>query len=367
MALWTPDSTVEIGAEVTEGNTLPATVYTDESVLEREQERIFQNSWQYVGSANAVTEPGEYFTASVAGRGLFVIRGDDGDLRAFYNVCPHRGSRMLAGSGQTNRIMCPYHNWTFETDGSFATAPAAFSNTVRNPELADCDVEGPGGECDSLEEIHVQTLGAFVFVNFGEEPVPFDDFVGEIPAALAAKDLGAVEHDRRLRRDLDCNWKVMVSNYLECDHCHSNHPDFVNAVNMEEYTVELEEYYSVQYGPLEEDGEVVGETRFYFLWPNTTINIYQSGGGVAAYRIEPTGTGTTELVADYYFPEDQPTAKRDEIVDTSLTLQKEDFELVERQHDGLSSGAIVQGRFGPNEHAVHHFHQLVAGSLGLEV
>jgi len=367
MARWTSERHAPIGADVTEGNTLPASVYTDESVLDQEQEHIFQHSWQYAGSAEAVSERGEYFTASIAGRELFVIRGDDGALNAFYNVCPHRGSRMLEGSGQTNRVMCPYHNWTFETDGSFAAAPAAFSNAVRNPELEDCDVEGPGGECDSLEPVHVETIGPFVFVNLGDDPVPFADLVGEIPAELAKRDLGAVEHDRRLRRDLDCNWKVMASNYLECDHCHSNHPDFVEAVDMEEYTVELEEYYSVQYGPLTEDGDVVGETRFYFLWPNTTINIYQSGNGFGVYRIEPTGIGTTELVADYYFPEEVSAAERDAIVETSRTLQQEDFELVERQYAGLRSGGFVQGRFGPNEHAVHHFHQLVAEHLGLEV
>ena len=274
---------------------------------------------------------------------------------------------MLEGSGQTNRVMCPYHNWTFETDGSFASAPAAFSNAVRNPELDDCEVEAPGGECDSLREVHAATLGPFVFVNLGDDPVPFEELVGEIPADLGETEFDTVEHDRRLVRNLDCNWKVMVSNYLECDHCHSNHPDFVNAVDMEAYTVELEEYYSVQHGPLKEDGEVVGETRFYFLWPNTTINVYQSGDGLGIYRIEPTGVGTTRLVADYYFPADVSPTERDAIVDTSRTLQKEDFELVERQYAGLSSGGFVQGRFGPNEHAVHHFHQLVAGRLGLEV
>lgn len=366
MARWQSESAVDLGTDVRNGRPLPAEVYGDEDIFETEQEDIFKDSWQYVGSANAVSEPGDYYTAEVADIGLFVIRDDDEKLRAFFNVCPHRGSKILSASGQTNRIMCPYHNWTFDKEGAFCNAPSAFSNATRNPELSDDEVEGLDPEENSLREVHVESLGPFIFANLSEDPMPFKDLVGSIPRELSTDGTKNLELADTHRTKLDCNWKVMTSNYLECDHCHSNHPDFVRTVDMNEYEVELRDYHSVQSGPIKDDhGEEIGESKFYYLWPNTTINIYEEGAGYSIYRIEPLGLDQTHLRADYYFDENMPETERQEFIETSLTLQEEDFELVERQHAGLTSGGITQGRFGPNEHAVHHFHRLVADQLNI--
>ncbi|MFC4540574.1 aromatic ring-hydroxylating dioxygenase subunit alpha [Halosolutus amylolyticus] len=366
MARWEESDTVPLSDDGGNTYTLPTFVHVDEDVFDRERSTIFADSWQYAGSRRAISSSGDYFTAEIAGRPVLVIRAEDGSIRAFYNVCPHRGSRMLDGTGRTERIMCPYHNWTFDTNGEFCTAPKAFSTAVRNPDLDDAAVDGPDSCENSLHSLAVDTLGPFVFVNVASDPTPFDELVGRIPGELADRGVGALRLAQRRETDLECNWKIMVSNYLECDHCHSNHPDFVRAVDMDEYTVEVGEYHSTQYGPITDDeGSVVGESRFYFLWPNTTINIYEEGRGCAVYRIDPRGPETTRLTAHYYFEDDELTDERSEIVERSLQLQREDFELVERQHEGVRSGALQQGRFGPNEHAVHHFHELVEDQLDL--
>jgi nitrite reductase/ring-hydroxylating ferredoxin subunit len=368
MAHWQSETATDLGTDIRDGRPLPAEIYGNEDVFDEEQEAIFKDSWQYIGSANAISDPGEYYTAEVAGIGIFVIRDNEEQLRAFFNVCPHRGSKMLNGCGQANRVMCPYHNWTFDKEGSFCSAPSAFSNATRNPDLDDDDVEGLDPEQNSLREVAVETLGPFVFANLSENPMPFENLVGTIPEEIFVEGTDSLELADTHRTELDCNWKVMTSNYLECDHCHSNHPDFVRTVDMNEYEVELRNYHSVQHGPIKNDqGEQVGESRFYFLWPNTTINIYEEGAGYSIYRIEPSETGETDLTADYFFDESMPEDERQEFVETSLTLQEEDFELVERQHTGLTSGGITQGRFGPNEHAVHHFHRLVADHLSLSI
>ncbi|MFC6734148.1 MULTISPECIES: aromatic ring-hydroxylating dioxygenase subunit alpha [unclassified Haladaptatus] len=363
MARWNDSATIELSGAGGEMNALPAAAFTDESVFEDEMASIFYESWQYVGSVNALNEPGDYFTSDVAGRSVFVIQDDEGEVRAFDNVCSHRGSKLLSGCGNATRIQCPYHSWTFEKDGTLCSTPAQFANAVRNPELEDEDVSGFDAESNSLHEIHAACLGPFVFVNLADDPTPFSDVVGDIPTELAGYGLGDQKVAKHREKDLACNWKVMVSNYLECDHCHANHPDFVRSVDMQAYDIELDEYYSTQRAPVLDGGEEVGETCFYFIWPNTTINIYEAGKGCAVYRISPRDHEQTVLRADYYFEDEEITPEREEIIETSFQLQAEDFELVERQHEGLASGALAQGRLGPNEHAVHHFHRLVQRHL----
>jgi len=363
MARWLESDAIPVSDDILDARTLPAHVYTDSAVLEREYENIFSESWQYAGSANELEEPGDYITCEAAGRSLFVIRHEDGDLRAYDNICPHRGTKILEASGNTSLVQCPYHSWTFDADGQLQNTPTQFDTAVRNPELDDEDVEGFGAEANSLNPVHVDTAGPFVFVSVASDPPPFAEVYEGVSEELDAYGLSDLRLAKHREVELDCNWKVMVGNYLECDHCHANHPSFVRSVDMEEYQIELDEYHSIQHGPVVEDGEKVGETRFYFLWPNTTINIYEAGTGCAAYRIEPIDHERTLLTADYYFESDEITDDRQSILDTSYQLQEEDFELVERQYEGLQSNAITQGRLGPNEHGVHHFHRLVQDHL----
>lgn len=342
------------GDDVTSAPTLPTFVHVRKDIFEHERSTIFADGWQYAGSRNAIPNPGDYFTASIADRPVIVVRSDDGEIRAFYNVCPHRGSRLLDGTGSIDQIMCPYHNWTFNTHGEFCNAPNAFSTAVRNPGLDNADVAELHSCENNLRALAVETLGPFVFVSVAPDPMPFADVVGSILDELADRDISGLQLAEARNANLDCNWKIMISNYLECDHCHANNPDFVRTVDMERYTVEVEQYHSIQHGPITDDeGNDVGEYCFYYIWPNTTINIYEEGRGCGVYQIEPEGPESVRLTAHYYFEDTELTADRSEIIERSLQLQREDFELVERQHEGVRSGALIQGRFGPNEHAVH--------------
>ena len=358
MARWTDDPTEPVGSDIRAARTLPASAYTDPATFETEQSRIFADAWQYLGDASALREPGDYTTHEIAGRPLFVMRHEDGDLRAFYNVCAHRGSKMLEGDGNTTRVRCPYHHWTYEPDGTLASTPKAFTHGVRNQDVEEpCEYDP---EANALESIAVTEVGPFVFGNLGADPTPFDEVYEGVADAIAGHGLADLERVERIEPELDCNWKVMVSNYLECDHCHANHPTFVRNVDMNEYEIEVYDRHSVQHGPLV-DGD--GESRFYYLWPNFMLNIYGDGAGCSAYRVHPVDRETTVVVADYYAAGGEPTEAYEEMFATSQRLQQEDFELVERQQQGVASGAFAQGRLGPNEHAVHHFHRMVAAAI----
>jgi len=358
MARWTDDPTEPVGADVTEARTLPASAYTDQAIFETEQERIVTDSWQYLGDASGLREPGDYATHEIAGRPLFVMRHEDGELRAFYNVCAHRGSKMLEGDGNARRVRCPYHHWTYTPDGNLASTPKAFTHGVRNDDVDEvCKYDS---EENSLESVAVAEVGPFVFCNLAAEPTPFDSVYEGVADEVDAHGLSNLERVERVKPELDCNWKVMVSNYLECDHCHANHPTFVQSVDMDEYQIEVYDRHSIQHGPLV-DGD--GESRFYYLWPNFMLNIYGGGAGCSAYRVRPVDSTTTVVVADYYSEGGERTEAYEEMFETSQRLQREDFELVERQQAGVASGAFAQGRLGPNEHAVHHFHRMVEGAL----
>ena len=112
-----------LSEDATRSYTLPARYYTDPAVFEREKEEIFFKSWQYVGPASEVAQPGDYMTTTIVDQGVFAIRGRDGELRAFYNVCQHRAHELLQGKGNVKAVItCPYHAWAYAPDGALRTA-----------------------------------------------------------------------------------------------------------------------------------------------------------------------------------------------------------------------------------------------------
>ena len=132
--------------------TMPARFYNDPEIFELEKEAIFYNSWLYVGHASQLQNPGEYITAEIHEQNVFIVRSRDGELRGFYNVCAHRGHELLSGCGKTKLIVCPYHAWAYDLDGSLKKA--------RNSE----NVEG-FNKCDfSLTPVQVEIFCGMVFV-----------------------------------------------------------------------------------------------------------------------------------------------------------------------------------------------------------
>ncbi|MBT7611978.1 MAG: aromatic ring-hydroxylating dioxygenase subunit alpha, partial [Rhodospirillaceae bacterium] len=186
---------------------LEARFYTDPEVFERDRERIFHRTWQCVGHVSEVSEPGDYMTLPIVDENVFVIRGDDGALRAFYNVCRHRGHPLVEGAGSAKRgLVCPYHAWSYELDGRFRGAPAASAD-----DLAAC--KGIG-----LRSVLLEEFCGFVFVNLDDVAAPLTpDLTGleeqlcsfhPDPAGLRFVCETTIEHD--------CNWKLSVENYNEC-------------------------------------------------------------------------------------------------------------------------------------------------------
>src|SRR3954447_15469142 len=153
--------------------TLPYAWYSDPEILRREQQRIFRGTWQYVGHLGELPEPGTFFTTNVGGTPIVVTLARDGELRAFLNVCRHRGFPVASGCGKRESLQCPYHAWTYGLDGALRSAPRAH-------EIADF----PQGEL-GLRPVGVGAWGPFVFANTAQDCEPLTDALGSMPAQVA--------------------------------------------------------------------------------------------------------------------------------------------------------------------------------------
>jgi len=353
-----------------ETNALPAKYFTDPDVWEMEKEKVFGRYWIYAGHENCIPDAGDYFTRTVGDKQVIVARDDDGTVRAFYNVCAHRGSKMVEDTpmtdpGNMDRIQCPYHLWTYDLDGDLRSTPRSFEEASLNPDLDDSDVSGLDPDENGLLEVHTDSIGPLVFLNFADDPPhTLDEQAGKMKTRLESLPLEEYQLARRYVSEVECNWKTFGGNYSECDHCQANHQDWITGIQLDESELEVNDYHWVLHYTHEEDIEDElrihdeHEAQFHYLWPNFTVNMYGTADGYGTYIIDPIDEGRFQLIADYYFADPDLSADEEEFIRTSRQLQEEDFELVERQYEGLTSGALGQGQLGPNEHTLHRFHRL---------
>ncbi|KYH25626.1 3-phenylpropionate/cinnamic acid dioxygenase subunit alpha [Halalkalicoccus paucihalophilus] len=363
------EQTATVSPDITdEMNALPAKYFTDPAVHEMEKEKVFSRYWVYAGHATTIEEPGDYFTRTIGDRRIIVTRDKDREVRAFYNVCAHRGSKMVEDTpmtdpGNANGIRCPYHLWTYELDGNLRSTPQSFETAGMNPDLEDDDVPRLDPEENGLLEVHLDSIGPLLFVNFDDDPMALEEQAGTLKDELESFPLGEYEHARRYVSEVECNWKTFSGNYSECDHCQANHQDWIKGISLTESELVVDDHYWVLHythdeGVEADDALVEGEARFYYFWPNFTVQMYGNADGYGTYIIDPIDEGRFQLIADYYFESPDLSAEEEEFVQLSRQLQEEDFELVERQYEGMTSGALAQGQLGPNEHTVHRLHRL---------
>jgi phenylpropionate dioxygenase-like ring-hydroxylating dioxygenase large terminal subunit len=340
--------------------TLPWTWYADPEVLRLEGERIFARTWQYVGHTGQVAEGG-FFAATAGQIPVVVTRARDGRLRAFLNVCRHRGHVVAHGAGLRETLQCPYHAWTYGLDGQLRKAPRS-------------DRE-PGFDADELAlvEIGVDTWGPLVFVNPDPDSEPLAPALGDVPARVAEiLDLDALEFRFRAEFELDVNWKVSCENFLECYHCAVAHPGFSASVDVspDAYLLEANGLVSSQVGPLRPngasflaDGEVP-RSQFHFLWPNFNLNVFPGHPNLSCGPIVPLGPERTGRFLDYFFAPDVDQAWVDELLAFDTQVGLEDRALVEGVQRGVRSGVLAEGRLlSESEQLVAHFQRLCAEAL----
>jgi choline monooxygenase len=199
-----------------EAETMPAFTYTSSEFYQREVERIWRKTWNFIGSADQIRNNGDYFTLNFAGVPTIVLRDHDGKIRAFANTCRHRGSELLEGKGNCKLIVCPYHSWTYDLSGNLRGTPEM--DKTLNFNKADY----------GLIPIAIDTWGNFLFINFDKNPEPLKKHLGDLPEKLAPYRLENMALARRKAFEMDCNWKLFVENAKESYHIGTVHRATIN-------------------------------------------------------------------------------------------------------------------------------------------
>ncbi len=351
--------------------TMPARYYTDAQIFDTERDAILFTSWWYVGHQSQLMKRGEFITASIDDQNVFVIVDEQQQLNAFYNVCQHRGHELLAGAGQTNMIRCPYHAWAYGLDGGLKSA----RNTRNVPGFDKCEF--------ALKTVRVEVFCGMVFINLDDSAEPLATLARELEKEIReyCPDVDNLKFAQRDTYHVECNWKVMVDNFLECYHCHPAHKDFVDLVDMESYRSVTKGIYSSHISKAVnnqdnnafsfEKGDVDFGYAGWYLWPNLTIWAYPGEANLSILQMNPNGVDKTVEYQDWFVRNGKPTKQLQEAMDYQKdVLQPEDIALCESVQRGLRSRGYNQGRFVVDtdrtelsEHAVHHFQEMVVNAL----
>ncbi len=340
-------------------STIPARVYTDPVFFALEQERIFARTWQLVGRTEQVRESGQFFTTSILGESLVILR--DGDaLRGYHNVCLHRAGPVAEGCGKRQTLQCRYHGWTYNLRGEL----------IRAPEMEGVQRFSPDDM--HLVPVRVASWGPLIFANLDPNALPLEHYLEDIPARAERFHAEGMRWVMRKDYMLECNWKVYVDNYLEGYHVPVVHPGLHKEIDYDQYRVEPHRYYSLQHAPLRPvtgpgarnyvPREGSDDTQYYWLFPNIMLNVYL--GQMQTNVILPQGHDRTLVIFEWYAtdpPADPATdAEWSKLVAFSDEIQVEDIEICETVQRNLRSRVYDRGRYSAKrENGVHHFHSLL--------
>jgi choline monooxygenase len=348
-------------APIERARTPPAAWYHDPAFFALERRTVFARTWQCIGPLEPLAAPGSFVSGEIAGEPFVAVRGADGELRAFSNVCRHHASALVRGAGRLERFVCPYHGWTYDLDGRLRKAP-------RTAGLA-----GFARESFGLVAQEVGQWGPLAFVRIAPGS---GEGLAELLAPLAGRlDASSLSFVARRSYELACNWKVFVDNYLDGGyHVAQLHGGLAAQLDLESYRTEVAYKVSLQIcssgsgagGAGGVDfGERLGRGAVYaFVYPNFMINRY--GPIMDTNWVLPLGPERTLTIFDYYF---EPAAAADaSFVERSLAasdrVQLEDVEICESVQRGLRSAAYDTGVYAPAlEQAALHFHRQLAADL----
>src|SRR5713101_1705402 len=314
-----------------QSETIPSSWYTDPNFLEVDMQCVFSQTWQYAGHVTQVLHRGDYVLTTVGGNPAIIIRGKDDIVRAFFNVCRHRGGPLaVEESGNCNILQCKYHGWTYLLDGSLRGTPK-FDRT----ELFDRKDYG-------LVPVRLEAWEGFLFLNLSTDKFPLSTIMKGIPERIAPHSLTNKKFYRRIEYVVNCNWKVYVDNYLEGYHLPFVHSKLCNLLDYQKYVKEKYENYSLQFSPFTGKENVYtsgeGEAFYYFVFPNFMMNFLP--GRVQTNLVLPIEHNRCKVIFDYYFDDvDSPEALRkiEDDISYIFSKQKTAYEICELVQRGLNS------------------------------
>ncbi|MGX5728180.1 glycine-betaine demethylase subunit GbcA [Metapseudomonas otitidis] len=197
---------------------LPQPFYNDDRLFQLDMQEIFHKEWLIAGMTCEIPAKGNYLTLQVGDNPVIVLRGAEGQVHAFHNVCRHRGSRLcVSDKGKVAKLVCPYHQWTYELDGRLL-----FAGTEMG---ADFDMKQYG-----LKPVHVKTAGGYIFISLADNPPAIDDFLSTLAHYMEPYDMENTKVAVQTTLREAANWKLVMENNRECYHCSGSHPELLNTL-----------------------------------------------------------------------------------------------------------------------------------------
>jgi Rieske 2Fe-2S family protein len=362
-------------AEAVESSLIPTLAgryYTDPEVFAAEQREVFEKMWFCAVRSSDLARWGQWQQVEVGRESLLVIRGRDGQLRAFLNVCRHRGAKLCTEErGEVKRnLQCPYHAWTYGLDGKLVAAP----NLTKMPDIDRAEY--------GLVQVHLREWLGYAWVCLADEPPSFEaDVLGAAVERLGdlesvdRYEVADLEVGRRIRYDVQANWKLIIENFMECYHCATIHPELT------EVLPEFADGYAAQYyvGHGAEFGEEVAgftvdgsegfdklpgvaedqDRRYYAITikPNVFVNLVPDH--VIVHRMFPVAENRTVVECDWLYSKEVVASGRDvsRSVELFHRVNEQDFEACEQTQPAMSSRAYRDGGvLVPAEHHIGAFH-----------
>lgn len=327
-------------------------LYVRPEVFLAEREKLFATTWQLLGPAAKLTERRSYVATEIAGMKVFAVRSNDGVLRAFRNVCRHRGARLLPeGEGTCGPIRCPYHQWQFSDAGELLKAPWYG--------------EEPGFDMKDwpLEPISVAEWRGLVFVAI-KPACGLLEQMGDTVAELADEPIESYVPVRTERMIFDANWKIYTDNFVEGLHIPGIHPAFHAAIDFEAFQTTAHDGMVRMTAPPKDGLWYRG--KWLWMWPNWTLSLFS--GGMNTSRINPLDENRTELIYNFYFADtsEAGAAERERTIQGTLGVVREDFEVCVETQKNYATGAYSPGPLSPrHEMGVAYFQKMVGDVLGL--
>ncbi len=339
--------------------TLDRSWYTDPFVFADERKRIFERDWICVGRTDAIPNAGDYLLANAANESLIAVRGSDGAVRAFYNVCRHRGTRLCeASSGHFNgSIQCPYHAWTYGLDGNLRIA--------RNMS----DVPGFDVTAYPLRETRLALWEGFVFVSLAEESQPFEEAFGPLLHRFDRWQIGSLRTAASIDYEVEANWKLIVQNYSECYHCPLVHPQLEKLSPSDSGRNDLDEGpFLGGYSELRGDaslttsgqrqrapvgmvsGDDLRRVYYYAIFPSMLLSLHPDY--VMVHELRPLSTGSTQIRCSWLFDPDAmgaPDFDPSDAVDFWDMTNRQDWHVNELTQAGVQSRSYTPGPYANAE------------------
>ena len=353
-----------------EARTLPSELYTSPEIYRLEQQQIFGKAWYYVGHRSQLQGAGSYFTVEIAEQPLVIVQDQTNQLRAFFNVCPHRAAPIATGSGQCHQLTCLYHAWSFNLAGDLIG-------------MADMQpAENFDRASHNLTAVQVDTWGAFIFVNLDPNCEPLAVQLGELPELFHRYQLSTWRRIHSIDYWTETNWKLYVDNNTESYHEASVHSDSLKKY-AKTTTAEARNHYYLQYAPLAPDDDLrshmipglyaegLSESEHN---GKSTISLFPNFAWILRpcvaiiYLIDPQGTHRTRIRWDWLVPDTEAASSAQSIgplVQFFDKLQQEDLNLLPEIQKAIQSRGYRPGRLSPTrEVGTHLFQELVMRYLG---